>query len=189
LAHRGERKRRLAARLATGIYSGDRHVVEALRHAGTDVEDTGFPGVIQEKKIDIHAVFHRDEVAPLLAVAVAPAAGKQSHMAGPAVLVEEVINHGSHPPLVLLALAIDVEIAQSGDLGAALLEAPPHQLVEEELRIPVDVERGLALARLAEFPARAVERRRRRVDQMHRVANAIAERLPRVRVLVLNHVA
>ena len=62
---------------AAGVDRRHRDVVEALRGAGADVENAGLPGMIEKEQIDVDRVLDRDEIAPLLAVAVAAAALEQ----------------------------------------------------------------------------------------------------------------
>src|SRR6185369_15378575 len=104
-------------------------------------------------------------------------------------LVEEVEGDGGHAALVGFARAVDVEVAEPGDLRRALVEHAPHRLVEQELRVAVDVERPLVLARLLEDAARSVHRGRRRVDARHALLLAPREEVQRVLVVVLHHVA
>ena len=91
--------------------------------------------------------------------------------------------------LVLLALAVDVEIAQPDHLRGALRPVAAHILVEQELGIAVDVERRFARAVLAEFGTGAVDRGRRRVDVRNLLVAAVFEQLARILVIVLHHVA
>ena len=72
-----ERQRRLAGCRPARVDGGDRDVVEALRGAGADVEDARLLRVVEEIQIHAHRVFDGDEIAPLLAVAVAAAAFEQ----------------------------------------------------------------------------------------------------------------
>src|SRR5205814_9086822 len=67
--------------------------------------------------------------------------------------------------------------------------AAPHELVEEELRVAVDVERPLAGALLAVFGSAAVYGGRGGVEERHFLLLAPLEEPPRVRVVVLHHEA
>jgi hypothetical protein len=90
---------------------------------------------------------------------------------------------------VLLARPVDVEVAKTRDLRRSIRQHPPHVLVEQELRVAVDVERPLELALLAEDAAAAVDGRARRVDERHVVVLAPIEQRDRVAVVVPQHVA
>src|SRR5258706_7221479 len=154
-----ERERLLAAPAANGVDRGARNVVEALGAAGADVEHTR-DGMVEEVQVHAHRVLHRDEIANLLARAIAVAALEEANASLGQVLVEKMEGDRSHAALVRLARTIHVEVAKARDLRAAPGEAAAHHLVEEKLRIPVDVERRFELARLAEDPPRAVNRGR-----------------------------
>ena len=107
--------------------------------------------MIEKEQIDVDRVLDRNEIAPLLAVAVTAAALEQPDLAAGAILVEEMKRHRRHAPFVLLALAVDVEIAQSDHLRGALRPVAAHVLIEQELGIAVNVERRFARAIFAEF--------------------------------------
>jgi hypothetical protein len=64
-----------------------------------------------------------------------------------------------HPALVLLARAVDVEVAKACDLARDVRQRASHDVVEQQLRPAVDVERLLELGLLAERRAAAVRRR------------------------------
>src|SRR6185503_362520 len=130
-----------------------------------------------------------DEIALLLAVAVAARADEQLHLAAGEKLVIGVVGDRRHAPLVRLVRPVDVEVAEAGDLGGSLFQHPSYILVKEELRIAVHVERLLAAPLLAEFRPRAVDRGRRGVDQRRLLVLAPLEQALRVFVVVLHHVA
>ena len=102
-------------------------------------------------------------------------------------LAMEVEHDRRHAALVRLARAVDVEVAEARDRRGAIGERAAHALVEQELRVRVDVERALVLARLDEGRAGAVDRRARRVVERHVVVLAVLEQRERVAVVVAHH--
>jgi hypothetical protein len=91
------------------------------------------------------------------------------------VLIEEVPDDGCHAVLVLLAHAVDVEVAKADDLRGAIREHAPRILVEQALRIRVHVERSLMHALFAKYGARTVNRGTRCVEKRHIVVLAPIE--------------
>ena len=69
------------SRRAAGVDRRRRHVVEALRAAGAEVEDAGLVRMVEEVHVDLDHVVDGDEIAPLLAVAVAARALEQLDLA------------------------------------------------------------------------------------------------------------
>src|SRR3989338_5388674 len=59
----GETQRVLAFGVAQGVDGRRRHIVEALRLSGAEVEDAGFVRVVEEIHIHFDHIFPRDEVA------------------------------------------------------------------------------------------------------------------------------
>ena len=106
-----------------------------------------------------------DEIAQLLAVAVAIRARKQLHLALFQYLVVEMKGDAGHAALVLFARPIDVEVAQSAHLASQHALVVAQVLVELELGVGVHVERPLELALLPEHRPHAVDRGARRVDE------------------------
>src|ERR1700756_2754423 len=107
-----------------------------------------------------------DEVAALLAVAVAVAALEQLALAGLEDLVVEVEGGAGHLALVLLAGPVHVEVTETHHLALeARLDAAAQVLVEQELGIAVDVERRFVAPLLLEHLAAAVDRGRGGVDE------------------------
>src|SRR3989304_9506626 len=174
---------------AAGVDGPHRNVIETLRGAGADVENARLPGMIEEEQVDVDRALDRYETAALLAVAIAAAALEQPDPAVRPILVEEMKRDRRHAPLVLLALAIDVEIAQADHLRRALRPVAAHVLIEQELGIAVDVERRFARAVFAGFGAGAGDRPRRRINVRNFLVDAIFEQLARVLVIILHHVA
>src|SRR5690606_11864811 len=64
-----------------------------------------------------------------------------------------------------------------------------HDLVEQQLRVAVDVERRLVLGRLDEVAAAPVYRRRGGVDERDTLHERMLEQLERVAIVVRHHVA
>src|SRR5258708_23355297 len=56
-----------------------------------------------------------------------------------------------HPALVCFARAVNVEISQPDHLRAVVLPAPAHDLIEQEFRVAVHIERPLIGAPLLEY--------------------------------------
>src|SRR5712691_1210490 len=178
-----------ALRPAAGVDRGEGYVVEALRAARADVEDARDLRVVEKVKVDLDHVLDRNEIAALLPVGVAARAGKRAHAPLRCILIEEVPSHGSHTALVPLVGAVHVEVAEPGDLRARFGEPPAHRLIEQELRVAVDVERRREPALLAKAGARPVDRRRGRVDQGHFILQAEIEQRHRIAVVLLHHEA
>src|SRR6267154_159759 len=175
--------------LAAGVDRGERHVVEALRPSGPDVENTRQLGVIEKMQIDPGHVLDRDEIAALLAVRVPPGPDEGANAPLRRILIEEVPGHGSHTALVPFVGTIYVEVAEPGDLRARFAQAPPDRLIEQEFRVAVDVERRLELSLLAKARARSVDRRRRGVDEGDLVLHAEIEQRNRIAIVVFHHEA
>src|SRR5574343_1167620 len=92
------------------------NIVEALRPAGTQIEDAGLFRMVEEEQVDLGDVADEHEVAHLAAVLVAVRTFEQLDLAFGTELVEVVEGDRGHPPLVVLARAIDVEVAETDDL-------------------------------------------------------------------------
>ena len=144
--------------------------------------------MVEEIEIDLDDVVDRHEIAALLAGGEAARPFEQRDAA----LARDTAGRSARRPtiraLVLLARTVDVEIAEAGDLRGALRQHPAHVLVEQELRVAVDVERRLARALLAKHGAAAVDRRARRVEKRDVVVLAPVEQRDRVAVVVAHHV-
>src|SRR5437762_1996075 len=82
-----------------------------------------------------------------------------------------------------IARAIYVGIAEARDLGALGSQALAHRLVEQELRVAIDVERRLASTFLAKHPARAVHGGGGGIDEGHAVRAAPFEESEGVAVI------
>jgi hypothetical protein len=123
--------------------------------------------MLEEPEVDRDHVAHGDEVAALLARAVAAVFAEQLDPAARLPFVELVERDRCHPALVLLARPVDVEVAKAGDLRLRRRQGAPHHLVEQQLRPAVDVERPLEIGLLAKRGRAAVGGRRGGVEQAH----------------------
>src|SRR5260221_7859977 len=141
-----ERERLLAAGGPNRVHRGARHLVEAFRAPGAHVEDARELGMVEEEEIHANHVLDRDEVADLLTGPVAGAAFEEANPPLGEVLVEEMECDRRHAALVRLARAVHVEVAEARDLRGLRRQAAAHRLVEEELGIAVQLERGLVLS-------------------------------------------
>src|SRR5574343_1410350 len=126
-----QRQRGLALGLAAAIGGSDGDIVEALRTAGTEVEDAGFLRVIEEEQIHLGDVADEDKIAHLAAVLVTMRAFEQLDLALGLELVVGVKGYGGHAPLVRFARTIDVEVTEADDLRRRVLfKALTDDLVE-----------------------------------------------------------
>src|SRR6185295_20066747 len=160
--------RELACGVLGALHRVDRRrgeLVEGLRAAGAAVEDARHLAVLEEPEVHVDHVVDVHEVAALLAVAVPRRALEEPDLAGGGELVVGVERDRGHAALVRLVRPVDIEVAKAGDLRGLPRQRAAHQLVEQELGVALDVERALAGALLAELGARAVDRRRRGVQE------------------------
>ena len=118
-----------------------------------------------EEHIDAGEVFDEDEVAALLAVGVAAGALEHADGAGVLELAGEVVDDAGHAAFVLLARAVDVEVAQADDGALHLRHEAADVVVEDELGVAVDVERALVGRDLGELGAGTVDGRGGGVDE------------------------
>ena len=113
------------------------------------IEQAAGLGMVKEPQVDRHHVVDEDEIAFLLASAIARVLAEQAHTPVLGELVELVKGDAGHAALVLLARAIDIEVAKPDDLRARVLEALADQaaqaLVQQQLAVTIDVERALVL--------------------------------------------
>src|SRR6185437_1531272 len=98
-------------------------------------------------------------------------------------------SHRCHPSLVLLPLPVNVEVAETRYLRPRRGQHAAHDVVEEELRVTVDVERPLVLGCFPKHPAVAVSGCRRGVEEPRPPALAYIEEILRAAVIRLQHVA
>jgi hypothetical protein len=183
----GERERGLAACRTRRVDDRRGDVVERLGAAAAEIEDAARLGMGEEPEVDGDDVVDEDEVARLLAGAVAAVGAEEADPAFVAQLVEVMERDRRHAPLVLLVRAVDVEIPKAGDLGGGGGQHAPHDVVEQQLRVAVDVERALELGLLAKRRCAAIDRRRRRVEQAHALRLAGVEQGLRGAVVEVEH--
>src|SRR5438094_451372 len=155
-----EWQRRVSFGSAARVDRGRGHGIECRRLARANVEDSRSIRVIEKVQVHLDDIVDAHEVAALLARGVSSGPLEQAHLAGRSVLIEKMPDHRCHALLVRLARAVDVEIPKTRDLCSAFRKDPAHVLVEQEFRVPVDVERQLTGAFLPEGFAGAVHRSR-----------------------------
>ena len=191
LAHQfGERQRfGVASQRAGRVHGGHGNVVERLRTPGAQVEHTALAGALQEPQVDGDHVAHEHEVARLFAGAIAAVGAEELDLAGVAELVEVMERDRGHAAFVLLARAVDVEVAEPCDLRVRGGQHAPHHIVEQQLRVAIDVQRSLEFRRFAERRATAIGGRRRRVQQPRAAQLAGVEQVLRAPVIGVEHEA
>ena len=172
---------------AKRIDHGKRHVVEGLGAARTAVVDAG-DGLVEEVHEHVHDVVDVDEVAQLGAVVVAEATFEELHFTRATVLEVLVVGDARHAAFVLLVRAVHVEVAQADDGTAQVVHFAAQDLVEEVLRVAVDVERSFVADVFDEFGVRAVRGGRGGVDEGNVELLRPTEEVERVAVVVLHHV-
>src|ERR1700733_8630170 len=152
--------------LAEVLDHGLGHVVEGLGAAGAEVEYPRDFGVLPKPQVHRAHIVHVDEVAALLALAVAVTALEQLALAGLEDLVVEVEGGAGHLALVLLAGTVHVEVTEAHHLALeARLDAPAQVLVEQEFEIAVHVQGRLMAPLLLEHLAAAIDRRGGCIDE------------------------
>jgi hypothetical protein len=87
--------------------------------AAAAVEDARDVAPLEEPQVHRHHVVDVDEVAALLAVAVAARADEELHLAFAVELLPGVQRHRGHPPLCASFGPVDVEIPQARDLRSS----------------------------------------------------------------------
>ena len=184
---RFEAQRFAAFGFADGVDNRERDIVERLRTAGAAVVDAAHRAV-EEVHEHVANVLDVNEVAHLCAVGVAEASFEELDFAVFAVLEVLMEGNGRHAPLVLFVRAVDIEVAQADHGSAQVIEVVANDLVKQELRVAVDVERTLKAAVFNEFGMRAVGCGRGRIDEGNAKFLRPAVEVERVAVVVLHHV-
>src|SRR5208282_5237337 len=133
----------LANHRAARVYRRRRDRIESRRRARAEIEDAGALRMVEKVEVHLDDILDADEVAALLAGRITARAFEELDLGGCAILLNEVPNDRRHAPFVCLARTIDVEIAEPGHLRGALGQQASHILVEQELRVAIDVERRL----------------------------------------------
>src|SRR5574343_1809637 len=111
-----QRERCFILCLTAAVDRSDCHVVETLRPAGTQVEDTGLLGVVEEKQVDLGDITHEHKIPLLTAVFITVRTFEQLDLAVGTELVEVMKGHRSHPSLVRFTRAVDIEVTKTDDL-------------------------------------------------------------------------
>src|SRR5947207_11580815 len=174
---------------AASIDHRGRYVVERRRRTRADVVDARALAVINEIERRLDGVVDGNEIALLLSRSVPIRSFEQAHIALGTILFEKMQCDRCHPALVMLARAVDVEVAQADQLRRAFVEKAPHILIEEKFRIRVGVARRFAFAFLAEHAAIAIHGSTRRIDKRDVVVLAIRDEVDRIAIVVAHHVA
>ncbi len=174
---------------AEGLDGGGGHGVEGVGLACAAVEDAALGGVVPEEEVDVDDVLDVDEVAALLAVAVAVGAFEQPDDAALFQLVVEVVGDRGHAALMVFLRPEDVEVAQADDLRRCRRQDAADVAVELQLGEGVDVERPFARRLFAEAAgAAAVHRRGGGVDEGDALPLAEMEQFFAVGVVGVHHV-
>src|SRR5215469_3514243 len=100
-----------------------------------------------------------------------------------------MMDDARHAPLVLLAWAIDVEVPEPYNRALHLGDQPADIVVEDKLRVAIDVQRALVRGLLGEARAGAVDGRRRGVHHRDLPPHSKVQQLLGVREVVVHHVA
>lgn len=158
-------------------------IAEGARDARAAIVDAR-PRPAQEIQIDGDDIVDMDEITP-----EAFAAGEQLQGLAAGVLAHHLEDHRGHVALMILARAIDVEIAKAGDGAFGLGEQRADMLVEGELGEAIDIE-GL-LMRLGFREGRAamaIDRRRRGIDEGNLGAEALMQQVARIGIVHPHHI-
>src|SRR6266567_681618 len=186
---RVEWKRRRAVRPTAGVdrRRGDR--IERRRGPAADIEYSGAVGMVEEIQIHIHDVFHADEITPLVAGRIAPRPLEKLHLTRRTILLEKMPDHRRHALLVRLTRTIHVEVAETRDLRRPVGEDAAHVLIEQQLRVAVDVERRFAGALLPEGCAASIHRGGGSIEEWNVVFLAMMQQRDGVAEIIREHVA
>src|ERR1700682_3815871 len=182
-----ERQRRDSLGDAAGIDRFGRHRVECRRAAATQIEDSRALGAVEKVEIDLHNIVDAHKVAALLTGGVASRALEKLHLAGGPILLKKMPYNRRHPAFVSFARTINVEVSEARNLRRAIREEPADVLIEQRLRIAVDIERRLARSFLAKHRARTVDGGRRSVEKRNVVILAMLQQRHRIAVIVGKH--
>ncbi|AJR07221.1 hypothetical protein H744_2c0485 [Photobacterium gaetbulicola Gung47] len=162
---------------------------ERLGLAGPAVEDTGHT-VLPEPQVDLADIADKHKITLEVVRAF-----EQFRIVALVDLVVEVERHRGHAAFVLLARAVDIEVAEPGNLRqgfAVLLGILPQTadiVVEQLLGIAVDIECPFVLARFDEVVvAAAVGSGRGGVQERNGTLEAVMQQLFGILVVVEHHV-
>ncbi len=153
---------------------------------------TGFRGLLGQQAgkehVDAGKIFDEDKVAPLLAIGIAARALEHADGSGVVELAGEVVEDAGHAPLVLLARAVDVEVAQADDGALDLRHQAADIVVEDQLREAIDIQRTLVRGVDCEAGARAIDSSRGGIDERHLALQREVQQLLGVGEVVVHHV-
>src|SRR6202030_3354149 len=110
-----------------------------------EVEDALAFRTAREEKIDIDYVRDGNEIALLLAGRKTAAAFKKPRPAIPPELAIQLVDHGSHAPLVRFPRSVHVEVAQACDGARSRWEDRTNMVVKDKFGLAVQVQRSLVL--------------------------------------------
>ena len=148
--------------------------------------------MVEEPEVDRHHIVDEDKVAHLAAGCIAAIRAEQLDPAFLEELVVLVKGHAGHAALVLLARAVDVEVAKADHLGAGLREVradfAAQALVEQQLGVAVYIERLFAVGALPELAGAAIGGSRGGIQQAHALLLAGLEQVAGQAVVVVHHV-
>jgi hypothetical protein len=109
--------------------------------------------VIVKPEVDRHHIVDKDEVAQLFARVVAAVRAKQLHFALFQPLMVLVKGNAGHATFVLLARAIDIEVAKPRHLcpppREVVADLSANPLIEQQLGVAVHIQRALEFGLLA----------------------------------------
>src|SRR3569832_2177639 len=101
--------------------------------------------MLQKPQIDGHDVIYQHEIARLGACGEARVRAEEVNLAAGPELIEMMEGDRSHASLVLLARPIHVEVAESDYLRAHRRQRSAHDVVKQQLRVAIHVQRLLML--------------------------------------------
>ena len=108
------------------------HCVESLGAASSAIEDAADLRMLKQPKIDRNCVLHMDEVTRLLARTITGVAFKEPYRIAALQLIVEMEGDACHRSLVLLAGAVDIEVAQTCNRTLEILQVPAEVLIKQE---------------------------------------------------------
>src|SRR5690554_961040 len=164
------------------------HVVERLGAPGAAIEHAGFRGLVQKEKIDIHHVVHMDEVTHLTAVGIAVPTTEETNVPDSAKLIHIMKGDRGHACLVLLVGPIHVEITQAHDGRGQGVQMAAQHLIEQELRVSIDVQRAFVGKVFRVYRPRPIHRRRRGINERDFASLTELEQFQCDAIVVVQHV-
>jgi hypothetical protein len=161
---------------------------ERLGAAGAAIEDAARASLPQPQ-IDVGDIADMNEIAALFARAKTVIGAEQLWVLASPDLVEQMEGDRGHSALVRLARAINIEVAQARHRRMIGVEnGSPDIVVEQFLRIGIDVERPLERRVLAKLGAAAIDGGRGGVEEGDPQRQAGMQQPLRIGVVHLHHV-